>query len=1289
MVGSVARANADGNPLFVRLVRIGIIRLETLYFRCLLDFLVPMKQRPNNPWIGWAIVAMAAAGALRVYAALPRVESLPSGEGTARWRVTFDEPHVTLSADGASCDVRVDGCEPLLSPGQPALPAYGFAFIVPAGAGLASFRVKMPDAPRELALGAPVRHTGTIAPLSADFGTVPETPADAALYALDTPWPAWDEIPLRIDFRDGVREGRAILYPVRYVPAMRRLLVPGTLEIEAVWRPAPEADTEAASRSPTAKGRFLPRTRDAASPALFSLEGLGTVDYAIVSSSNLLATTPAPDNFQALCAAREASGLASALISTEWIYLAYPGRDNPERIRNFVIDAHQNHGLRYLLLAGSAYSPTIVPIRKLYTSFTSGSTVYSAHIPSDLYYGCLDGDFDFDGDNIFGEIGDGAFGGDVDLVSEVLVGRLPVATTDEVANVVAKILRYEAASPEEVGSVAHAGEYIGFGGIAEYSSTSMEQIRLGGTYDGYATLGFADSPYADLIDHSHTLYDGPGIPAWTRIDGLRLFNDGPRLINHLGHGSATKCMKVAVTSTDRTTFPSLTNDVGFILYSQACEIARLDDRPNCWVEQLLTAPRAGVAAVANTRYGFGTQDSTDGPSHRFHRRFIDALLSDRAILLGEAFCQAREAVLHQVPGDSGSVMRWCYYSSNHFGDPAMPFAPSLRLAPPQISHAPLQNQSDALDSYTAACAVGPAGLVDTASPAFAWRIAGTGPGTALPMTRTGPNGFAATIPGQPLGTTVEYRITATTLAGMTHSSPADATSWHAFTVTSPVTLVVSSSPADLGASSPAHGTHAIATGATVDASAGDPVPVSDTVRRACRGYSGTGSVPASGETATVSFTMSGDSTLVWNWHVEHALTLSSAIPTNLCLTTWHATNRVASTPAAPESVTWLGTRYAFCGWTLDGVRAPAAPAASPLRLDGIDMATPRTAVADYLDASLDSDGNGLPDWWELRWVGLIGLDPDADPDGDGATNAKEYFDGTDPLDPASILYYPTLGITPGGDLSVRARFTPVPVPFVFTNSGNAVLHWAIHPAFAEGAEADLPEGLSTNASGQAWCVSTNRAASGSRSFHSALVSDAQASLASLDLPPLAPGSGACLSFRYFIHSELDGATGAWDGGIVEISADGGQSFVQLPGPYTHVLSGWELSPWPDGTPCLAGDGTEGWRDISFDLSAYAGQSVVLRFTNGGDSNTDLEGWYVDDIRVGPIAGSLPSWLLGDTSGSVPPDSAATHLLRFAGSAVPRGDSADICFDSNDPHNPVRFQNWTILPARTGTLFFLY
>jgi hypothetical protein len=64
---------------------------------------------------------------------------------------------------------------------------------------------------------------------------------------------------------------------------------------------------------------------------------------------------------------------------------------------------------------------------------------------------------------------------------------------------------------------------------------------------------------------------------------------------------------------------------------------------------------------------------------------------------------------------------------------------------------------------------------------------------------------------------------------------------------------------------------------------------------------------------------------------------------------------------------------------------------------------------------IDSDGGGLPDWWQLENFGHLGVDPYGNPDGDAWSNIEEYQKGTNPnafnTPPAPSGFLAVLGVT--------------------------------------------------------------------------------------------------------------------------------------------------------------------------------------------------------------------------------------------------------------------------------------
>jgi hypothetical protein len=87
-----------------------------------------------------------------------------------------------------------------------------------------------------------------------------------------------------------------------------------------------------------------------------------------------------------------------------------------------------------------------------------------------------------------------------------------------------------------------------------------------------------------------------------------------------------------------------------------------------------------------------------------------------------------------------------------------------------------------------------------------------------------------------------------------------------------------------------------------------------------------------------------------------------------------------------------------------------------------------SVVADMKITSLSPgplDGNGLPIAWEKEYFGMTGIDPNADPDGDGMSSAQEYQAGTNPTDPNSRLRITAVSANTIGSTAVLT-WTSVP-----------------------------------------------------------------------------------------------------------------------------------------------------------------------------------------------------------------------------------------------------------------------
>ncbi len=172
-------------------------------------------------------------------------------------------------------------------------------------------------------------------------------------------------------------------------------------------------------------------------------------------------------------------------------------------------------------------------------------------------------------------------------------------------------------------------------------------------------------------------------------------------------------------------------------------------------------------------------------------------------------------------------------------------------------------------------------------------------------------------------------------------------------------------------------------------------------------------------------------------------------------------------------------------------------------------------------------------------------------------------------------------------------------------------------------------------------------------------------------PPYALAAGATLAFTHWMDSELQDERYTWDAGVVEISTNDGASFelIEPIGGYPFTIVNNPASPFEFDTPCFGGTG--GWERVTFDLSAYGGQEVRFRFRFGSDAYVVDEGWYVDDVTVGPLT-TADFWLSAHPSNGVLSADGSTNVtLAIDAAGMPSGtdDALLARFMSNDPIHP--------------------
>ena len=1094
--------------------------------------------------------------------------------------IDFTSPTVNYSKQTAT--IMVDNLPLSANAGEPLLPVYTLEILLPQGEQIANL-VVVPEREESIALDMPLELARREEPTESDGSLrAPEqaAPPEPA-FDLSQAFPASRGVDVYTGTYRGYNVAFVDLYPITYVGASRTARFAGRLAVRIETKPDPamlrRSQDMLRADSPRDVSALRDLVGDSDAKATYTSSPFPRLGGSLVTPGDfypyvIITNSALEPAFEPLRAHRTERGLRARIELVSDIAANYSGPDLQAKIRAFIRDAYLNWGTEYVLLAGDN---DVIPHRGLYAV---GPSAIDADIASDLYYAALDGTWNDDGDGYWGEPAE------ADLLPEVALGRAAVGDTIEAANLVAKVMLYEN-SPvvSQIASGQMLGEALSAG---TWGGDYKDEIKDGASTCGYTTVGF---PPAFTVG---TLYDRDLPEPWDKTDLIPLLNAGRHLVNHIGHSDVTHGLRLANADVEST----LTNDgvsaSYFIVYSQGCYAGSFDNRSpsgyteDCIGEHFTFGKNGAVAFIGNTRYGWYMPYSTNGTSQHYDRQFFDALFGENRTVLGEAY---NDQLIDNIPLIGVSAMRWVYYDLVLLGDPAMDVwtsAPgTLAVQHPDRLYVSDNEVDISVESESGPVAGARVSLFCDSTFAIAYT---DGAGIA----RLDP---AALAPG------------ALSLSVGAHN-------FYAYLDTIPVEaagrpiLVIESAGVDddsLGASSG---------NADAKADAGEVIESKITLRNV--GQDSALGVSAVLRTSDAFVTV-----------VDSAGFYGDVAPDSSVTPPWSFVYQVSS--GAPD------------GHVAQFEVEVTSPDSTFLRHLPVPIAAPQVDVAGVsTEDSLYGNGDGCVGPGET-FEATITLANSGSGGGQAASIVSETDDPYVTLerDSAFVDSLPAgeaLEIAPSILVALSSdcpEFHRIDLAVAVTFSNGRSFVDTVSIFLGGSLEDDIEDGSpgwTHSAFGDTradeWHLETyrNHTAGGSHAWKfggPGGANYANFGHGALETPELCLGPGATLSFWHWIRAELNVNQYAWDGGIVEISADGGVTWSQIApvGGYSYKIYANFFSPFPGETPCFAW--TNDWTRVEFDLSAYEGPAKI-RFRFGSDQYYSAEGWYIDDVTISDASSSV-------------------------------------------------------------------
>ena len=475
------------------------------------------------------------------------------------------------------------------------------------------------------------------------------------VYKTDASYPTKQTGEYITEFMNGYAIALSSFTPVKYNPVTGKVSFYKKVKIRITTAPSPVAVQALQNLSTTEniKKRVLGFAQN---PSLISQypQDNKNDDY------QLLIITPSQfeNNFQDLIDIYFERGIKTEVVTKEFISSNGTGQDLQDKIRNYIIQEYQDHSVEYVLLGGDSEH---IPYRGFYCYVQSGSGYEDNNIPADLYYSGLDGTWNDDNDNSWGEPGED------DLLPDIAVARFSFSNTSELSNMINKSVSYQ--NNPVLGEFQNpllAGEYL-YSNPETWGSDYLELLIGFHDDNGYTTIGIPEN------FNIETLYEKD--QSWSGSDLMAEINQGKQFVHHCGHAGETSVAHLYISDITNSNFSGAngTDHNYTLLQTHGCNCGDFT-YSDCILEKMVSIQNFAVAVIGNSRYGWFNEGQTEGPAAHLHREMVDALYNEKLNHIGAAFveCKIQTAPWVTAPGQwEEGALRWNFYDINILGDPVL------------------------------------------------------------------------------------------------------------------------------------------------------------------------------------------------------------------------------------------------------------------------------------------------------------------------------------------------------------------------------------------------------------------------------------------------------------------------------------------------------------------------------------------------------------------------------------------------------------------------------------------